>query len=68
MLSLEPDLSNYFNFGLVPPPDFDWEPPRLRKLGWQPSPAQLQTARWQLFFIIVLVLIIFMVLVASGRL
>lgn len=68
MPSLEPDLSKYFNHGLVPPPDFDWEPPRLRRPAWQPTRAQVRAARWQLALSsVVLVLFIFAFIALAGR-
>ncbi len=67
---MEPDLSNYFNHGLVPPPIFDWEPPRLRKPAWQPTRAQADAARWQLMIgsiLLAVLTFVFLFLALSGR-
>jgi hypothetical protein len=69
MFSLEPDLSQHFNYGIVPPPDLDWDPPRLQRPAWQPTAAQARTARWQVALgIVVLALLAFaLLLLAFGR-
>ena len=64
MSSLEPDLSQHFNYGIVPPPDLDWDPPRLQRPEWQPTPAQARTARWQVILcMVVLALLAFACLI-----
>lgn len=66
---MEPDLSKHFNYGLVPPPDFDWEPPRLNLPGWRPTPVQAQTARRQLAFscaALALLALVFLALILRG--
>jgi hypothetical protein len=45
---LEPDLSERYNDGLVPPPELAGEPPRLQRPAWQPTPAQVEAARKRL--------------------
>jgi hypothetical protein len=45
---LEPDLSERYNDGLVPPPELADEPARLQRPAWQPTPAQIEAARKQL--------------------
>ena len=67
---MEPDLSNYFNHGLVSPPIFDWEPPRLRQPAWQPSREQAKAARWQLIIgsaLLALLAFAFLFLALTGR-
>jgi len=44
---LESDLSESYNYGIVPPPNIDSEPARLHPPLWQPTPAQVQAARPQ---------------------
>ena len=48
MVSLELDLSERYNDGLVPAPDLASEPARPGRPAWQPNAAQLQMARKQL--------------------
>jgi hypothetical protein len=46
---LEPDFSERYNDGLVPPPDLTGESPRLQRPAWQPTPAQVEAARGRLW-------------------
>ena len=48
IFSLEPDFSERYNDGLVPPPELPVEPGRLQRPAWQPTPAQVDAARKQL--------------------
>lgn len=48
---MEPDLSQDFNYGIVPPPDLEWDAPRLQKPAWQPTPEQAGTARKQVLWV-----------------
>lgn len=45
---MEPDLSERYNDGLVPPPELTGESPRLQRPAWQPTPAQVEAARGRL--------------------
>jgi len=47
IFSLEPDFSERYNDGLVPPPELPEEPGRLQRPAWQPTPAQVEAARKQ---------------------
>jgi hypothetical protein len=61
---LEPDLSERYNDGLVPPPDLAGEPARLQRPAWQPTSAQVEAARRQLGRgLVILALLIFACLV-----
>jgi hypothetical protein len=54
----EPDLSDRYNDGLVPPPQLTGEPARLPRPAWQPTPAQVDFARQRLTLnIIILVMV-----------
>jgi hypothetical protein len=48
IFSLEPDFSERYNEGVVPPPELSVEPGRLQRPAWQPTPAQVEAARKQL--------------------
>ena len=48
IFSLEPDFTERYNEGLVPPPELLLEPGRLQRPAWQPTPAQVEAARKQL--------------------
>lgn len=45
---MEPDLSERYNAGLVPPPELAGELPRLQRPAWQPTPFQVEAARQRL--------------------
>ena len=49
MIDLEPELSDRYNNGIIPPPEqMAGEQLRLQRPAWQPTPIQTQTARKQL--------------------
>ena len=56
----DPDLSERYNAGLVPPPQPAAEPARLQRPAWQPTPAQVQAAHGQITWsIVIIALLIF---------
>jgi hypothetical protein len=50
MISVELDLSERYNEGLVPEPDLAVDPARMPRPAWQPTAIQVQAARKQLFW------------------
>jgi len=54
MIALEPELSDRYNNGIIPPPEqAAGEPLRLQRPAWQPTPIQAQIARKQLIISLV---------------
>jgi len=54
MIDLEPELSDRYNNGIIPPPEqLAGEQLRLPRPAWQPTPIQAQIARKQLTIILV---------------
>ncbi|RPH59701.1 MAG: hypothetical protein EHM81_07710 [Chloroflexi bacterium] len=45
---MESNLSERYNNGVVPPPELAEEPAPLQYPTWQPTPAQVETARKRL--------------------
>lgn len=47
-IPLDPELSDRYNDGVVPPPHLAGEPVRLPRPDWQPTAVQVQAARREL--------------------
>ena len=60
MLDLEPDLSNRYNNGLMPPPNLAGEALRLQRPAWQPTAIEADTAQKRVALgLVILTLLVF---------